>query len=60
MASATDKLRRLLDERGVEYDETTDYVTTAYYGDQVIRYYGYDGNFSVEVIFPRAYFNNTR
>ena len=57
--SATDELRELLDERGVEYDETTEYVTTVYLDDKVVRYYGYDGDFSVEVIFPRPYLNNT-
>lgn len=58
-SNATELLRKLLDERGVKYIKDSEYVTTVLMDDKMIRYYGYDGDFSVEVLFPRARLNGT-
>ena len=57
--TATDELRRMLDERGVEYEATNENVTTVYLDDSVISYFHQKGKFSAEIIIPRPRLNAT-
>lgn len=64
MTSATEKLRRLLDERGVEYHVRNDFVTYVYLDDRAITYFtdvvdGKMESVSVSVDFPKPVLNGT-
>ena len=59
--SKSDKIRKLLDERGVKYDEVNEYITYAYTSDRAITYYAYDydSGISACVDYPRPRLNAT-
>ena len=64
MTSSTDELRRLLDERGVEYQVRNDYVTYVYFDDRAITFFSdvVDGEMAsvgVAVDFPKPVLNGT-
>lgn len=59
MTSATDELRRLLDERGVEYQKLNEYVTWVFLEDRAITFFSNEHGVSAEVSYPRPVLNGT-
>lgn len=58
--TATDELRRLLDERDVKYQKLNEYITWVFLEDRAITFFSDEFGVSAEVSYPRPVLNGTK
>ena len=58
--TATDELRRLLDERDVKYQKLNEHVTWVFFEDRAITFFSDELGVSAEVSYPKPVFNGTK